>query len=258
MKLGIRAESLGGSIRKAMQQAAELEVAGLQVDARGDLAPDRLSDTGRREFRNLLRGYNLQLTALNCPLRHGLDVPDNLDPRVEYIRQVMSLAYELGPALVILQPGKIPSDPTTPAALAMRQALIDLSQHGDRSGTRLALEIGLDDAETTKTFLDSFDTGSLGLNYDPANLLLNGFDPIMSIFPLISHVLHSHAHDARKASASRIAAEVPLGAGDIDWMTYLATLHTLDYPGWIVVEQESGANAASIANGVAFLRRLLP
>ena len=35
------------------------------------LAPDRLSQTGRREFRHLLRGHNLELTAVGCPLRRG-------------------------------------------------------------------------------------------------------------------------------------------------------------------------------------------
>ena len=30
-------------------------VAGIQVDAAGDLSPNQLSETGRREFRNILR-----------------------------------------------------------------------------------------------------------------------------------------------------------------------------------------------------------
>ena len=51
--------------------------AGVQVDAVGDLSPDRLTETGRRELKNLLRTYDQELTALNCPLRRGLDVPEN-------------------------------------------------------------------------------------------------------------------------------------------------------------------------------------
>ena len=46
----------------------------MQVDATGDLSPDVLSESGRRAFVALLRTLNLELTALGCPLRRGLDV----------------------------------------------------------------------------------------------------------------------------------------------------------------------------------------
>src|SRR5687767_10435289 len=64
MKLGIRLESLAIPVRKGLAEAERLGVAGVQVDAAGDLAPDRLTATGRREFRHLLRGRGLELTAL--------------------------------------------------------------------------------------------------------------------------------------------------------------------------------------------------
>src|SRR5260221_7969673 len=103
MKLGIRLESLGLPLRKALGEASRLGAAGVHVDAAGDLAPDRLSQTGRREFRNLLRSLNLELTALGCPLRRGLDVAENLQPRIEHVRSVMSLSYDLGPRTSIVE-----------------------------------------------------------------------------------------------------------------------------------------------------------
>src|SRR3982751_168196 len=102
MKLGVRLESFGSSLRRALLEAQRLDVGGVQVDAVGDLAPERLSDTGRREFRHLLRSHGLELTALNCPLRHGLDTPANLEPRIDRIRQVMTLSFDLGPRRVIV------------------------------------------------------------------------------------------------------------------------------------------------------------
>ena len=88
-KLGIVLETTGLPVRRALQEASRLGVSGVQIDAVGDLAPDRLSDTGRREFRTLLKSYNLELSALNCPLRRGLDVAENLQPRIEHIRKVL-------------------------------------------------------------------------------------------------------------------------------------------------------------------------
>jgi sugar phosphate isomerase/epimerase len=257
LKLGIRLESLGLPLRRALQEAARLGVAGVQVDAVGDLSPKVLSQTGRREFRNLLRTYNVELTALGCPLRHGLDVAQDQEGRIEHVRKVLSLSFDLGPRCAIVQGGRVPEDPEAPSARLLTEALLALGHHGDRTGTVLALETGLESGAALRQFLDRFDTGGLGVNLDPANLLLNGFDPYESARALGGRIVHAHAKDARQAGANRVAQEVPLGHGDIEWMQFLSVLEEVEYRGWLVVERESGDNrAADVANGVAFLRRL--
>src|SRR5260221_12207013 len=90
MKIGICLESLGLPLKRALHEAARLGVAGVQMDAVGDLAPERLGQTGRREFRTRLRSLNLELTAVGCPLRRGLDVAEDLQPRLEQVRKVMT------------------------------------------------------------------------------------------------------------------------------------------------------------------------
>ena len=51
MKLGICMESTGLSLRSALPQAARWSVGGVQIDAVGDLLPEKLTTTGRRELR---------------------------------------------------------------------------------------------------------------------------------------------------------------------------------------------------------------
>jgi sugar phosphate isomerase/epimerase len=258
LKLGVRLESLGLPLRKALQFVSDLGVAGVQVDAVGDLSPNRLSETGRREFRHLLRGHNLELTALGCPLRRGLDVAEDQQPRIEHVRKEMSLSYDLGPRRVIVQAGRVPEDLASPRAALMNEALLALAQHGDRTGTALALETGLESGAELRAYLDRFDTGSLGVNVDPANLLLHGFDVYESTRALQGKIIHAHAKDARSASASRTAQEVPLGHGDIDWMQWLGVLEEGEYRGWLVIERETGDNRLTdVTNAVAFLRRFL-
>jgi L-ribulose-5-phosphate 3-epimerase len=258
MKIGVRLESMGLSLRQGLPQAARMGVGGVQIDSAGDLSPERLSATGRRELKNLLATYNQQLTALNCPLRHGIDVAENQQQRIEHIRQVMNLAFEIGPRIAIVQCPRLPDDPAEPRGQLLREALLDLGRHGDRSGTSLALEIGFDPGDKVRDYLNGFDVGSLGVNYDPVNLLLHDHDPLKNLAPLQGKILHTHARDARLASVSASAAEVPLGVGDIEWLAYVGSLTAIDYRGWVVVERESGANRlADIEAGVKFLRRVV-
>jgi sugar phosphate isomerase/epimerase len=257
MKIGIRLESLALPLRRALLEAQRLGVLGVQLDAVGELSPKQLSQSGRRELRNLLRAYSVELTAIGCPLRHGLNVAENLDARIEHVRQVMTLSFELGPRLVILQAGAIETEKLGPSMNLLRESLLALSQHGDRCGTMLALETGLESGATLATYLATFDTGSLTVNFDPANLVMHGFDPYAALAELNRRIVHVHAKDARSSSASRAAAEVPLGHGDLDWMRLVDLLREREYRGWLTVERESGTQgAADVAAGVALLRRL--
>jgi sugar phosphate isomerase/epimerase len=258
LPIGVRLESLGLPLRRGLTEASRLGVPGVQLDAAGDLAPDQLSQTGRREFRNLLRTHNLELTALGCPLRRGLDAVENQDARLEHVRKVMTLAYDLGPRLVIVQAGQVPEKEDLAPARRLRESLANLAQHGDRTGTTLVLETGLESGAVLATYLRSFEAGSLGANLDPANLLLHAFDPLQAARDLRRLVVHAHARDCRRASTSRAAQEVPLGHGDIDWMSFLETLEEIEYRGWLVVEREQGDNRlADVEAGVAFLRRFI-
>ena len=258
VKIGVRLESFGLPLRRALQAAERLGVGGVQVDAAGDLSPNVLSETGRREFRHLLRSHNLELTALGCPLRHGLDTSENQDGRIEHVRKVMSLSFDLGPRIAIVQAGCVPAeDEVSPRAALLTESLTILGHHGDRSGTVLALETGLESGAALGKYLDRFDSGGLGVNLDPANLLMREFDPYESARALQGKVVHCHAKDVRKAGASRAAQEVALGAGDIDWMQFLGVLEEIEYHGWLVAERESGGGVQEMTAAVGFLRRFI-
>ncbi len=258
LEIGIRLESLGLPLRRALAEAARLKVSGVQVDAIGDLSPDVLGETGRREFRRLLRTHNLELTALGCPLRRGLDVVENQQPRLEHVQKVMSLSYDLGPRIVVVAAGAVPDEKNDPRVDVLTESLQTLARHGDRIGATLALETGLEDGSVLAAFLDRFDSGSLGVNLDPANLLMHEIDPYAAVRALGRRIVHAHAKDARQVSANRSAQEVPLGHGDIDWMKFLSVLEEIEYRGRLVVERETGDDRlVEVAAGVAFLRRLI-
>ncbi|MCE9562530.1 MAG: sugar phosphate isomerase/epimerase [Planctomycetes bacterium] len=256
LRIGIVVESTGLPLRAAITQAARMSSAGIQVDAVGELAPDALGETGRRAFRNLLLSFSQELAALNVPLRNGLDSAEKLQQRLDHVRKVMHLAVDLGTQRIVVPCPKIPEDATTARATTMRESLLVLGEQADRLGLVLALEIGFDSADKVKQYLGGFDMGTLKVTFDPANMLLHGHDPLASLHPLKEYLTHVHARDARSASLNRGMQEVPLGAGDIDWMAFTATLQVLEYDGFMVVERDQGEDKLTdVTNGVKFLRR---
>src|SRR5215210_1579803 len=113
-----------------------------------------------------------------------------------HFRQGLPLAFELGPRVVVAPLPKLPGETEPERARLLREALLDLGRHGDRVGSVLALEVGMDAPEAVAAYLDTFDVGGLKVNYDPANLLVNGFDPIRGVIPLSRYLAHFHARDA--------------------------------------------------------------
>jgi len=251
LKIGVRLEALGLPLRPALAEANRLGIPGVRVDAAGDLSPNRLSETGRREFSHLLRSYKLELIALGCPLRRGLDAAEDQQPRIEHVRKVMTLSFDLGPRVVIVEAGRVPGEGEDERGRLLTESLTALAAHGDRVGATLALETGLESGEALNAYLSRFDSGALAANLDPANLLMHGFDPYASARALNRRVVRVDAKDARVVGASRTAQEVPLGHGDIDWMQFLGVLEEIEYRGWLTIDREGDAAA-----GVAFLHRL--
>ncbi len=240
-------------LRRSLPEAQRLGVTAVSLAAQGELTPPNLTQSGRREVRHLLRSHNLDLTALFCPLRRGLDEAENQDARIDFVRQVMDLSFDLGPRLVIVQAGRMPEKPEDANFARMRDALEALGRHGDRTGTRLALDTGLESAEVLTAFLARFDTGSLGVNFNPANLLVSGHDPYESARVFRERILHADAQDARRVSPNRTAT-VPVGHGDIDWLLLLGTLEEIEYRAALDV---LGDDITELAGGVQFLRRLM-
>jgi len=113
--------------RSALQEAARIGAARVQVDGSGDLAPPGgSSQTGRREFRNLLRSLDLELTAPGLPVAARLGLwRKTCQPRLEHARQVMQLSFDVGPRMVIIDGPRVPEGkpdaPTEPAATSRIQ-----------------------------------------------------------------------------------------------------------------------------------------
>jgi len=132
----------------------------------------------------------------------------------------------------------------------------DIGDFGDRVAVKFACETGPEEPALMKAFLDAVASPGLAANYDPANLVARGFDPLQGVYDLRDYIVHTHAKDARASAIGR-GQEVPLGEGDVPWPEYLARLEEIGYRGYLTIERERGDDpVADIIKAIQFLRSL--
>lgn len=256
-RVALQLEALGQPFRLAVATASGLGYTGATLAARQAFHPDQLSQTGRREVRHLLQTHQLRLVAVAAPLERGLDEAAELDRRVTYLKRTLDLAFDLGPRLVLLAAGPVPSDANSAVGQQYRDALGDLARHADRVGCLLALEAGLESAPCLRDFLATFNAGSLGVSLDPATLLLRQQSPEEAVRVFAGQLLHVYARDARPRRLDQSSPEAPLGGGDVPWLGFLGALEEVGYAGWLTVKRGPTADPLESArSALQFLTTL--
>ena len=219
--LGLRLDP-NRSIRDQILEAARLGAKGVVLDAIGDLSPQRLGETGRRELRYLLRSVELSLVALHLPTRRSFDTTDQLDDRIRRADSALTLAYDLGTSLVLVRAGQVPPEDDKERREIFAGAVASLGQRADHRGVRLALETGTEQGKGLRAFLDSLNMVSLAASIDSSSLLRSGIDPIATIRELSTWVAHAYAPDATRAGTAVVN---PRGygfpPGVLDWEEYI-------------------------------------
>jgi sugar phosphate isomerase/epimerase len=234
MPLGIRLDP-ARPIRDQIREAARLGAKGVVFDAIGDLAPNRLSETGRREFRHLLRSVELKLVALNLPTRRPFDTIDQLEDRLNRADAAFAMAYELGTNLVLARVGGLPGESNPAARGTFAGAVRELGRRGDHRGVRLAIETGPDPGDILRALLDDLASPGLAASIDPTALLQNNLDPIEVTRALGPWVAHAYASDATPASVVSLSRRSGLPPGALDWSEYLGSLEELNYRGYLTI-----------------------
>lgn len=232
--LGLRLNP-GEAIRQQIQQAARMGAKGVVLDAIGDVAPDRLSETGRRELRHLLRSTELALVALHLPTRRPFDTTDQLDDRLRRAEKAITLAYELGTKIVLARVGNIPPETDPARREIFRSALVALGQRADHHGVRLGIETGSDPGSAVRELLDALAIPGLAASIDPGALLEHGHDPIAATRTLAEWVIHAYANDATSRTRTGLQTSFGFSPGALDWEEYLGALEEINYRGFLTI-----------------------
>ena len=106
---------------------------------------------------------------------------------------------------------------------------------------------------------------NLGINFDPANMILYGTgDPIQSLAVVGQHVVSVHCKDGDwppPEVPGALGIERPLGQGAVDLKGFLAGLKKIGYKGQLTIEREAHDKAErlrDLKDGKALLEALKP
>lgn len=239
LKLAFPTRLLKVPLRQAIAQVAQAGLSGIQLDARNELKPRELSETGLRQLLHQLGEQGLQVASVTFPIRRSLSEPEQLDGRVAAIKEALTFAGRLSARVLTVRAGRIPAEPESSQYQLLVDVLNDLARHGNHVGTTLCLTTLGDSVENRAALLDRVDQGFIGTDLDPAGLVANSISLGQLIQRFHSSILHVRLRDALKDMDGSVV-ETTLGRGEVDWEELLALLDEADFRGWMTAERTAG------------------
>ena len=134
-------------------------------------------------------------------------------------------------------------DHTDPVAYsAFCERMRELAKAAQAAGIMLLMETGQETAEELRDFLQHLNHPAVGVNFDPANMILYAKgDPIEAVRILAPWIKHVHYKDALATKVSgEWGREVPWGDGEVGTSEFLKVLEEINYNGTGAIEREAG------------------
>lgn len=255
-RIAAAAHCLEGPLKRKLQRAVEIGLSGLSFDARRELPPTSLSETGRRQFLHHVNERGLKVASLSFPTRGAYYDLDRLDDRVAGTKAAMQFAYQLNARVLTARVGRIPADKASQEYKTLVDVLNELASYGNHVGAVFTLTPSGDTIEQLQLLLKAVDQGPIGINYDPAGLLMAGRDPVLLFRELYGSVHQIVVRDSIRDADSG-GTEVPVGRGDVKWDEVLAMLDAADYHGWLVADRTTGDDQLDdVTRAVKYLKQV--
>lgn len=176
------------------------------------------------------------------------------------IQAMAKSSRDLGLNLATFHAGFLPHDESDPQFEKLLLRVREVADVFAQQEVDLAFETGQETAETLKIFLEKLDRKNVGVNFDPANMLLYAKgDPIDALKTLAPWLKQCHLKDANKTTEPGTwGTEMAVGTGEVNWGEFFKTLTDLNYTGNLAHEREAGdQRLADIKSGNEYILDLL-
>ena len=200
-------------------------------------------------------------SSLETIQKTGGVVPDeHWEANQKIASEVIEASKSLGLELVSFHAGFLPEDSSDPDYGKLIDRLRALATMFADEGIDLAFETGQEEASILSVFLDDLEAPNVGVNFDPANMILYAKgDPVAGLKTLLPYLQQVHIKDANLTKEPGTwGSEEVVGTGEVDWPAFLGVLVEADYKNALVIEREAGdTRVADIGAAKELLETLL-
>ena len=199
--------------------------------------------------------FNIDITAIWCgwqqpaiwdfydgPLTLGL-VPETYRfCRCERILEGAAFGNLLGIKDVITHAGFLPEDPNNKDYIGVISSLKHICKTLKKNNQNFLFETGQETPITLLRAIEDIGLDNVGINIDPANLLLYGkANPVDAVYILGSHIKGVHAKDGEYPTTGRyLGEEKQIGKGKVNFPLFIKALKEVGYTGSLTIENEMG------------------
>lgn len=160
--------------------------------------------------------------------------------RLENLKKGSDFASMMGVSDVITHVGFLPEPPCCTQYCEVVAALKVAAEHCKKNGQYFLFETGQETPVTLRRTIEDVGTDNLGINLDPANLIMYGkANPVDALDVFGRYVRGVHAKDGEyPTDGKNLGQEKPLGQGKVNFPKLIAKLKSLGYDGALSIERE--------------------
>jgi len=192
------------------------------------------------------------------PVTLGLVPEQYRVERVQALKKWADFASLIGAPAIITHCGFIPENMTDANYQTVVDAIKEVAQYCEQKGIEFWFETGQETPVVLLRTIERVGTSNLGINLDPANLVLYGKgNPIDSLDVFGKYVRNIHVKDGLyPTGGDRLGLEVPAGEGKVQFPEFIRKLQGMGFKGELIIEREiSGEQqAVDIRNTIIKLR----
>ena len=174
------------------------------------------------------------------PTTLGIVPQDVRERRVCELKAGSDFAKRLGVGQVATHVGFLPESPAYEGYTELVAAIKEVALYCKNNGQYFLFETGQETPVTILRMIEDIGLDNLGVNLDPANLILYGkANPVDALDVIGKYVRDVHGKDGMYPTNGReLGKETPLGEGKVDFPRFIARLKALGYDGAITIERE--------------------
>ncbi len=174
------------------------------------------------------------------PATMGFVAPDFREERLKLALEFSDFVKEMGTKYIVSHVGFIPDDEQDPVYQSFIPVMKKLIEKCKKNNQFFCFETGQELPSTLKRTIIDIGLDNVGINLDPANLILYGkANPIDAVEIFGQYVKSIHGKDGLWPNRDEhLGKEVPVGEGQVNFPLLLRRLKTLGFNGPIIIERE--------------------